>query len=273
MELKKVILIATTILIAFGIFKNSHNNGQTDVDQSYMPAFEQWIAKHNKAYTTPAEKNYRYSIFVQSAKRVEAHDPKSLYRVALNKFSDYTKEEFKIKHLGFRSNSGAKKNNVVTLPEQNTIPTNWNWNTQGAVTPIKDQGQCGACWTFSTTGSLEGAHFLKFGNLLSFSEQQLNDCSKDGNHGCNGGEMTTALTWVQNNGITLEQNYPYIARNQKCQTGKPAAYQINDWASVPQHSGPQLAQATWQQPVSLGIYAATWDNYAGGIYDDAACNG
>merc|ERR1711981_1019752 len=89
-----------------------------------------------------------------------------------------------------------------------------NWVTAGAVTPVKDQGSCGSCWSFSTTGSMEGAHFIASGDLLSLSESQLVDCdTNDGNAGCNGGDMLTAMIWTQSNKLATETDYPYVAKD------------------------------------------------------------
>ena len=145
--------------------------------------------------------------------------------------------------------------------DNTTLPLSVDWRDQNAVTPVKDQGQCGSCWAFSTTGSLEGIYAIQTGKLVSFSEQQLVDCDnfKNGgnNYGCNGGDMDSAFSWIgTNNGLCSEESYPYVAEKQSCQStcNVLPQSQIRDWVDV-QSSDIALMAAIAQQPVSIAIEA------------------
>merc|ERR1712072_312231 len=95
------------------------------------------------------------------------------------------------------------------------LDTSVDWTTKGAVTPVKNQGQCGSCWAFSTTGSLEGAWEIATGNLVSFSEQQFVDCDKV-DSGCNGGLMDNGFNYAKGTAIATEDSYPYTAADGSC---------------------------------------------------------
>lgn len=138
--------------------------------------------------------------------KIEAHnaDEYKTYTTGINKFSHLTQEEFVQIYLG------------LIVPEETLLSIEGSsndvyrgdvdWTKSGAVTAVKDQGQCGSCWAFSTTGSLEGLNYLNSKSLLSFSEQQLVDCSFliYGNLGCNGGMMDNAFKYVMAKGIVQE---------------------------------------------------------------------
>ena len=137
------------------------------------------------------------------------------FALKMNQFGDMSNKEFISQMNGYNQmNSQKDKSQVFLMPSNIKIPDSVDWRTQGYVTPIKDQGQCGSCWAFSAVASLEGQHFKKAGTLVSLSEQNLVDCSqKQGNQGCNGGLMDQAFTYIKvNNGIDTEASYPYKAK-------------------------------------------------------------
>ena len=161
--------------------------------------FHDWKHHNRKFYFSVQEHNYRYGIFNRNKEDIIAHNANQdkTFTKGVNRFSDLTDAEF------IRLYTGA------VLPEHNmleeiptiTYDTSFNaseidWTTRGAVTPVKNQGQCGSCWSFSATGTLEGAYYLKKGSLKSFSEQQLVDCTKNlGNQGCHGGWPYLAFSY------------------------------------------------------------------------------
>ena len=188
----------------------------------------------------------------------------------MNQFADLTNEEFSAKYLGFDKNIKAtNKCNGRQAPTDN-LPAEANWADKGAVTPVKNQGQCGSCWAFSTVGSLEGAHYVATKKLDSFSEQQLVDCSTSyGNHGCNGGLMDQAFWYVKDNGITLESTYPYKGVGGSCKyTAQDKAWTISDCTDVTPLKEQALVAAIAQQPVSVAIEAdhLSFQLYKGGVY-------
>jgi C1A family cysteine protease len=129
---------------------------------------------------------------------------------------DLTNAEFKATYLGLLPKKTASV--FGTHKHSGKAPAaSVDWRTKGDVQKVKDQGQCGSCWAFSTVGSLESADAIQKGTLGDFSEQQLVDCSTSyGNMGCNGGLMDYAFQYVIDNGITTESAYPYKAVDQKC---------------------------------------------------------
>ena len=188
-----------------------------------------------------------------------------------------TSEEFRARYVGgFNGAAAARKTRapVAAAVNAQALPTTVDWTTKGAVTPIKNQGQCGSCWSFSTTGSVEGATFLKTGTLPSLSEQQLVDCaSSTGNMGCQGGLMDDAFQWIiDNKGIGSEASYPYIAGDGHCNTSCGPCKKVASVATISSYKDvaqgdTQLATAIVQQPVSVAVDASEgfWQFYSGGV--------
>ena len=148
-----------------------------------------------------------------------------------------------------------------------------NWVEQGKVTPVKDQGTCGSCWSFSTTGSIESAYMIKNGKSIELSEQQLIDCSISyGNNGCSGGLVEYAYHYIENVALDTESQYPYKHTNQKCQA-KTGEVKIKDFVEVQRFNPTQLAIALNLGPVSVGVCAGGWTfkNYKRGIIKTGCC--
>lgn len=242
---------------------------------SAMPSFDEWASMHGKAYE-PTERDYRNSVYDANVAKILEHNAgNKSWTMNVNQFADLTGEEFKARFTGgiripkksLRASTSADGPWNVTAN-----PTSVDWTTKGAVTPIKNQQQCGSCWAFSTTGSVEGAWFLKNGTLPSLSEQQLVDCSgPEGNQGCNGGLMDQAFQYIiDNKGITTEDAYPYTATDGTCASqGKPVAATLSGYKDVAANSETALETAIVQQPVSVAVEAdqSVFQFYSGGVMD------
>jgi len=248
-----------------------------------------WKQKNSRHYVDD-EDALRRSIFETNVNYIINHNLEAdlglhTYYLGVNKFADYTPVEYKAL-LGYkvgtiRSEPAASFMSPLSVKD---LPASVDWRPKGYVTPVKDQGQCGSCWAFSATGSLEGQHFRKFGVLQSFSEQQLIDCSwKEGNQGCGGGWMDQAFQYVkdiaQTNGfLDVETCYPYRAEDLKCKVNTASSCDgVTDVGYVDikkkNETDLQAAVAT-VGPISVAIDAShqSFQLYSHGVYNELACS-
>ena len=245
---------------------------------STTPSFTEWADMYGKTYQ-PTEMDYRMTIYAQNLAKIDAHNAANYsWTMSVNKFADLTADEFAAMYIGGLKSSRRSSLRGRSFPfvwNATANPTSVDWEAKGAVTPVKNQQQCGSCWAFSTTGSVEGAWFLSNGTLPSLSEQQLVDCSTaEGNQGCNGGLMDYAFQYIiDNKGITTEDAYPYTATGPNtCQAqGKPVAATLTSFVDVPANSETALETAIVKQPVSVAVEAdqSVFQFYSGGVMDSA----
>jgi len=244
-------------------------------ESTYQDAFIQWMVKFDKSYA-PEEFFYKYSVFKINYDFVEAHNAGNhTWGVELNKFADLTSAEFKIIYNGYKPElRRGELAEVKTLADLRigAYPSgSLDWTSKGAVTGVKDQGQCGSCWAFSSTGSIEGAVYLTHGHLTSLSEQQLVDCSGSyGNAGCNGGLMDSAFKYVQANGLCTEASYSYTAKNGVCKSTSCSAStnsKLTGYKDV-SHTENALGAAVDITPVSIAIEAdqSGFQLYKSGVF-------
>lgn len=244
-------------------------------EPSMAERHERWMAAHGKVYKDAAEKAARLEIFKSNMDHIERFNArKEKYWLGPNQFTDLTNQEFRILHTGgYRplervSPATRFRHENVTVDAAAAL----DWRKRGAVTSIKDQGQCGACWAFSAVAAIESINQIKSGKLVSLSEQELIDCDVDGeDQGCEGGLMDTAFDFiVQNRGINSEANYPFVGDDGSCNSKKASvsAVKISGYEDVPRNNEAALLKAVTAQPVSVAIDGGdpNFQMYAGGIF-------
>jgi hypothetical protein len=241
-------------------------------EESNQFLFQQWAKQYNKNYEV-ADVFNRFRIFSDNLEKINTHNAeKHSWTMGMNEFGDMTADEFGATYKGLLPQRSAylRSQNEATFPKDFKPLDDIDWVAKGAVTPVKNQGQCGSCWAFSTTGAVEGAHEIATGKLVSLSEQELVDCAGSfGNQGCSGGLMDYGFEFVIKNGLCTEGDYGYEARKGTCQMSscQPAA-KITGYKDVPKGDEDSLKAAVNQGPVSIAIEAdqSGFQFYSGGVF-------
>jgi cathepsin L len=277
--MKTLVVVALLFAAVYGFSVTSQRT-----HQEYQDLFINWMQEHKKSYNA-AEFRYRFRVFQNNLDYVDSFNAANLgFQLGMNKFGDLTNEEYRNLYCGYRMAENMTEHYKYHRPTSvyiapSALPTSWDWRQQGAVTHVKDQGQCGSCWSFSTTGSTEGCHKIVTGSLVGVSEQNLVDCSSNvqyGNHGCNGGLMTNAMNYIiSNGGIDTESSYPYTASQGTCHynsANKGAT--LKSYYNIAKGSESDLQNQVYVGPVSVAIDASqsSFQFYKSGVYYEPKCS-
>lgn len=265
----------TFFLLLSSRFSFSSSPSSSSSSLHLTQLFDDWCKQYSKTYSSEQEKLYRLKVFEDNLAFVTKHNlfSNASYSLSLNAFADLTPHEFKASRLGLSAAPFALHTSFshhVGGPVGD-LPASVDWRKKGAVTSVKDQGACGACWSFSATGAIEGINKIVTDSLVSLSEQELIDCDKSYNNGCEGGLMDYAYKFVINNhGIDTEEDYPYQARDRSCNKDKLKRHvvTIDGYTDIPASNEDLLLRAVAVQPVSVGICGSerAFQLYSKGIF-------
>ena len=276
----------------FGVFaeESSLQSISVKYDSDTWNKFSSFQVTFHKKYDSLDELEKRFDIFKLNYDSMLDHNKASLFNFTLgvNQFSDLTSQEFKEQFIsGFNPHAqdqlygttlGSYDCNSFST-QSSGVPESFDWRDNNGVTSVKDQGQCGSCWAFSSIGAMEGAWSVAKGQLVDLSEQQLVDCATGfsyGSHGCNGGQMDGGFKYAIQNGICSYSSYPYTSGTTKSGGSCQSCDEIVTFSScydVKSKDQLALKSAVFKTPVSVAIEADTryFQSYSGGVLDASTC--
>ncbi|WJX50738.1 hypothetical protein P8452_36999 [Trifolium repens] len=249
--------ISLALILCLGLWAIQVTS-RTLQDGSMYERHEQWMGRYGKVYKDPQEREKRLRIFTENVNYIEASNnavDNKLYKLGINRFADLTNEEFIASRNKFKGHMCSSIIRTTSFKYENAsaIPSTVDWRKKGAVTPVKNQGQC----------ATEGIHQLSTGKLISLSEQELVDCDTKGvDQGCEGGLMDDAFKFIiQNHGLSTEAQYPYEGVDGTCNANKASihAVTITGYEDVPANNELALQKAVANQPISVAIDASGSD--------------
>ena len=279
-------LIFSRLFILFVSFSEYVNQLQIDIINDYMPysrynttnAFCDFVATHNRNYTSGAELTSAFQNFYDNMEKIISHNATEYgYEIGVTKFADMNTDQFTLfkGHGCFQTQSKLSTHCTKFVPTSVDLPDSVDWRDSGIVTPIKDQKQCGSCWSFSATGATEGSWAQKTGELVSLSEQQLIDCSTSyGNQGCNGGLMDSAFEYIIDNGLCSESEIPYKAsESDSCFVCGKSKVSMGSCIDVTPVNQLHLKEAVSKGPVAVAIEAdaSIFQLYKKGVISSKNC--
>lgn len=250
---------------------------------NHWPQFNEFQTKFQKEYDSLYELEYRFQVFTDNYERILEHnsDMSQTFKMGVNYFTDLTSQEFNDMYVGrekARRDSVSSVCNKFIPDYTKVVPDTMDWRNYGVVTSVKNQGQCGSCWAFSSTGAIEGSLAVSSGLLVDLSEQELVDCATGFmEHGCNGGDMDFAFRYVKDYGQCSLDSYPYVSgqtqQSGTCKKNCTKITSVDGCYDIESGNQKDLLYAVVQQPVAVAIEADTqyFQSYSSGVLTSTEC--
>lgn len=245
------------------------------------PAWEQYKLEFGKVYNDE-EDTTRYETWKKNMADIEFHNSNYAddhgYTQGMNQFTDMTEDEFQANYIGcYKADDEEKEDVTMHVADDTPVPNSVDWRSRGYVGPVKNQGRCGSCYSFSATGGLEGQWFKKTGQLLSLSEKQIVDCSgRYGNMGCRGGRYQSSWQYLRDaGGSQSESSYPYQPRQGWCRANRQHfVAHVTGYRQVGRGENSLTQALASVGPVSVAIDASRpgFRSYRGGVFYDPRCS-
>lgn len=246
--------------------------------------FDEYLQHHGKKYARAAEHMKRKAIFERNLERIRTHNKQEdkTWKMGVNHFMDMTEEELK-SYNGYKMNRPAYGTNPSSSLKNKKkivdLPASVDWREMGVVTPTKDQGSCGSCWTFAAAETIESHLAISTGTLVELSQQELVSCMPNpkecgGTGGCFGATVELAFDYVKEKGMPTEWTYPYLSHEgdePKCRNSTTPMASISGYVRLKENDYDDLMNAiATVGPVAISVDAGEWYLYEEGVFD--GCN-
>eukprot|EP00033_Pygsuia_biforma_P000163 GCRY01000210.1.p1 GENE.GCRY01000210.1~~GCRY01000210.1.p1 ORF type:complete len:366 (+),score=72.37 GCRY01000210.1:71-1099(+) len=263
--------MASAVVFTKGI---EEGNPSEFSEQKWETEFMNWKLRFEKTYEAE-EHALRFEIFkknIHLAHKLQQLD-QGTAQYGASPFADLSPDEFFMLYRRPMDISNRPRNPVAEIPQfsPDELPAHFDWKEEKKVTAVKNQGQCGSCWSFSTTGNIESVRAVAGLGLTQLSEQQMVDCDKTDN-GCNGGLMDNAFIYVARNKLTTEEAYPYTAAQGSCKyTNGSGVATVSSHYDLPHDEEKIQAYLYAHNALSIGVNAEWMQFYMGGVSDPLFC--